>query len=188
MQTVQASKEGNIDLLRKTRVKRETYFLKFCSIPSVQQGQPPSIVASCNYHRPLSRREQLSSWTSSCAIVVNRANMNPTKTLCRPKEWSLVLLIRAEFFATHQDLFPSASTRRNLKLQRHVPNARGQPWRRSQARVLTRHRPDRFSQSPHLEPESKEMPERTKFEARAVRYCRCSPTYNDRSFRLTSKL
>lgn len=55
--------------------------------------------------------------------------------------------------STHQDLFPSALSRGNLHLQRHIPNPGNQPWRRSEARVLARHGPYRLSQPPHLERE-----------------------------------
>lgn len=61
---------------------------------------------------------------------------------------------QAKCSATHQDLFPSALSWGNFHLQRHAPNAGGQPWWRSEARILARHGPYRLSQPPHLEREN----------------------------------
>lgn len=55
---------------------------------------------------------------------------------------------------SYQDRSPSNSSRRNLQLQGHLPEASGDSWRRPQARVLPRDGPYRVSQSPHLNGQS----------------------------------
>lgn len=78
-----------LDLFRKrtTRIKREMYrrnagFL-LSSKGSLRRSSEIVIVGRVLARKHVNRREQRSGCTSSCAIVQNRANMNPMTEMCR---------------------------------------------------------------------------------------------------------